>query len=142
MEARWLPDRSALQQAGVAAWPAVPSGVQSALVQAVPGGALLVVLAERPRCVCVCGTVRRHRIRIFKQLVNETNNYIIWKQVQSHLYGTRTCSCTRYCINFTITLFATHAIPWLHSRALSGKDQQWVAAVAAKLGAALQLAAA
>jgi hypothetical protein len=46
----WLPDRSALQQAGVGSWGFVPEGVQSALLQALPGGKqLLLVLAERPR---------------------------------------------------------------------------------------------
>jgi hypothetical protein len=46
----WLPDRSALQQAGVSGWGFVPEGVQSALLQALPGGKqLLLVLAERPR---------------------------------------------------------------------------------------------
>lgn len=48
----WLPDRSALQQAGVSSWGFVPEGVQSALLQAVPGGKqLLLVLAERPRAL-------------------------------------------------------------------------------------------
>jgi hypothetical protein len=51
----WLPDRSALQQAGVSSWGFVPEGVQSALLQAVPGGKqLLLVLAERPRCALQC----------------------------------------------------------------------------------------
>lgn len=51
----WLPDRSALQQAGVSSWGFVPEGVQSALLQAVPGGKqLLLVLAERPRWVLRC----------------------------------------------------------------------------------------
>jgi hypothetical protein len=46
----WLPDKSALQQAGVSGWSFVPEGVQSALLQALPGGKqLLLVLAERPR---------------------------------------------------------------------------------------------
>lgn len=46
---QWLADRSALQQSGLGASGCVPEGVESALVQAVPGGALLLVLAERPR---------------------------------------------------------------------------------------------
>jgi hypothetical protein len=45
----WLADRAALQQAGVAGCSAVPSGAQSALLQAVPGGYALLVLGERPR---------------------------------------------------------------------------------------------
>eukprot|EP00882_Tetradesmus_deserticola_P028451 GHRQ01031694.1.p1 GENE.GHRQ01031694.1~~GHRQ01031694.1.p1 ORF type:complete len:107 (+),score=63.30 GHRQ01031694.1:3-323(+) len=48
----WLPDRSALKQAGVGSWGFVPEGVQSALLQAVPGGKqLLLVLAEKPRAL-------------------------------------------------------------------------------------------
>lgn len=46
---QWLADRSALQQSGLGSSGCVPEGVESALVQAVPGGALLLVLAERPR---------------------------------------------------------------------------------------------
>lgn len=46
---QWLPDRSALQQAGLGGCACVPEGVQSALVQPVAGGAVLLVLAERPR---------------------------------------------------------------------------------------------
>ncbi|KAF8065478.1 CCB2 [Scenedesmus sp. PABB004] len=48
---RWLPDRGAMRAAGVAGWACVPEGAQSALVQAVPGGALLLVLGERPRAL-------------------------------------------------------------------------------------------
>jgi hypothetical protein len=48
---QWLPDRSALQSSGLLASGCIPEGVESALLQAVPGGAggLLLVLAERPR---------------------------------------------------------------------------------------------
>lgn len=45
---QWLPDRSALQSSGLLASGCIPEGVESALLQAVPGG-LLLVLAERPR---------------------------------------------------------------------------------------------
>lgn len=45
----WLADRSAVQQSGLSSSGCVPEGVESALVQSVPGGALLLVLAERPR---------------------------------------------------------------------------------------------
>eukprot|EP00775_Hariotina_reticulata_P009832 gene9832-9991_t len=48
---RWLPDRSAMQQAGLSSCSCVPEGVQSALVQPVGDGAVLLVLAERPRQV-------------------------------------------------------------------------------------------
>jgi hypothetical protein len=46
----WLPDRAALQQAGLVSCASIPAGIQSALLQAVPGGGVLLVLAERPRC--------------------------------------------------------------------------------------------
>lgn len=48
---RWLPDKSAMQQAGLSSCSCVPEGVQSALVQPLPDGAVLLVLAERPRQV-------------------------------------------------------------------------------------------
>ena len=48
---RWLPDKSAMQQAGLSSCSWVPEGVQSALVQPLLDGAVLLVLAERPRQV-------------------------------------------------------------------------------------------
>ncbi len=45
----WLPDRGAISRAGGDGWATVPRGVQSMLLQAVPGGGVLVVMCERPR---------------------------------------------------------------------------------------------
>ena len=49
-QALWLPDRGAMARAGVDRWACVPSGVQSLLLQPIPGQAgALVVMSERPR---------------------------------------------------------------------------------------------
>ncbi|GBF93312.1 hypothetical protein Rsub_06044 [Raphidocelis subcapitata] len=45
----WLPDRAAMARAGADGWACVPRGAQSLLLQAVPGGGLLILMAERPR---------------------------------------------------------------------------------------------
>eukprot|EP00879_Flechtneria_rotunda_P006168 GHRR01006485.1.p1 GENE.GHRR01006485.1~~GHRR01006485.1.p1 ORF type:complete len:331 (+),score=129.47 GHRR01006485.1:317-1309(+) len=48
---QWLPEKAAVKQSGLGSIPFVPEGVQSALVQPLPGGLALLVLAERPRAL-------------------------------------------------------------------------------------------
>lgn len=47
----WLPDRGAMARVGADSWAFVPRGMQSLLLQHVPGGGLLAVLCERPRAL-------------------------------------------------------------------------------------------
>lgn len=47
----WLPDRAAMARVGADGWAFVPRGAQSLLLQSIPGGGLLVLMADRPRAL-------------------------------------------------------------------------------------------